>query len=81
MHQVKLFKGLENDLPGLEKHVNEWLAASGAKVVNILGNLAPQKDPTQPDPTGVAHSLYVPANIFFAVLYEPATDPVQPTPR
>ena len=70
MHQVKLFKGLETDLPGLEKQMNDWLAASGAHVVNMFGNLAPQKDETQPDASGVAHSLYLPANIFLAVLYE-----------
>jgi hypothetical protein len=70
MHQIKLFKGLETDLPGLEKQMNDWLKESGARVVNLFGNLAPQKDQTQPDSTGVAHSLYVPANIFIAVLYE-----------
>lgn len=70
MHQIKLFKGLETDLPGLEKQMNEWLAESGARVVNMFGNLAPQKDETQPDATGVSHSLYLPANIFIAVLYD-----------
>jgi len=75
MHQIKLFKGLETDLPGLEKEMNEWLAKSGARVINMFGNLAPQKDETQPDDTGVAHSLYLPSNIFIAVLYEKSEKP------
>ena len=75
MHQIKLFKGLETDLPGLEKEMNEWLAKSGARVINMFGNLAPQKDETQPDDTGVAHSLYLPSNIFIAVLYEKSDKP------
>lgn len=75
MHQIKLFKGLENDLPGMEKQVNDWLAESGANVVNVIGNLAAQQDETRPDSTGVAHSLYVPANIFLAVVYEMAGSP------
>jgi hypothetical protein len=70
MHQIKLFKGVENDLPGLEKQVNDWLAASGVKVVQIIGNLAPQEDETRPDDTGMVHSLYVPANVLLVVLYE-----------
>jgi hypothetical protein len=70
MHQVKLFKGLENDLPGLEKQVNDWLVKSDAKVVHMFGNLAPQKNETQPDETGIVHSLYLPANVLLVLLYE-----------
>lgn len=70
MHQVKLFKGLENDLPGLEKQINDWLTQNKARVVQITGNLAPQKDETKPDETGVTHSLYSPANVLLALLYE-----------
>ena len=70
MHQVKLFRGLENDLPGLEKQINDWLSESQARVVQITGNLAPQQDETKPDETGVVHSLYSPANVLLALLYE-----------
>ena len=70
MHQIKLFRGLETDLPGLEKQINDWLNESKARVVQITGNLAPQKDETKPDEAGVSHSLYSPANILLAVLFE-----------
>lgn len=42
MHQIKIFRGSENQLPQLEAQVNDWLAASKVKVLNIFGNLAPQ---------------------------------------
>ena len=70
MHQVKLFRGLENDLPGLEKQINDWLAETKVRVVQITGNLAPQQDETKQDETGVVHSLYSPANVLLALLYE-----------
>ena len=70
MHQVKLFRGLENDLPGLEKQINDWLAETKVRVVQITGNLAPQQDETKPDESGVVHSLYSPANVLLALLYE-----------
>ena len=70
MNRIKLFRGLENDLPGLEKQVNDWLAESGARVVQMVGNLAPQEDQTRPDDSGVAHSLYHPANVLLVLLYE-----------
>ena len=41
-HQVKIFHGTEDDTAGLERDINAWLSKSGARVVNIFGNIAPQ---------------------------------------
>ena len=49
MHQIKIFKGLENDVASIEKDVNTWLKSSGAKVINIFGNIAPQTPRSDPD--------------------------------
>ena len=42
MHQIKIFKGLENELPELEAAVNDWLRNTAARIVNVFGNIAPQ---------------------------------------
>src|SRR6185295_13920693 len=39
MHQVKIFKGLESNLPALETEINEWLAKSGVRILQVFGNL------------------------------------------
>lgn len=40
MHQVKIFSGHEGQTQTLEREVNDWLAASKAKVLQIFGNMA-----------------------------------------
>lgn len=42
MRQVKLFKGIEADVSGLEAEINQWIRSSGARVIRITGNIAPQ---------------------------------------
>ena len=42
MQQIKIFKGIENDLSALEAEVNAWLVESDVDVINIFGNIAPQ---------------------------------------
>lgn len=42
MHQVRLFKGVANEIRELEREINAWMQESGAKVVNVFGNIAPQ---------------------------------------
>lgn len=44
MHQIKVFKGLENDIESLEREANRWLATSKARVAQISGNIAPQSE-------------------------------------
>ena len=42
MQQVKIFKSIENEIPTLEEEMNQWLSESGAQVISITGNIAPQ---------------------------------------
>ncbi len=42
MQQIKIFKSIESDVTELERDINAWLKESGARVVNIFGNIAPQ---------------------------------------
>lgn len=69
MHQIKFFKGLENDLTGLEAEVNRWLATTKVRVVQLCGNLAPQATST----AGV-HALSTsgipPSDVLLIVLYD-----------
>lgn len=76
MQQIKIFKSVESEIEALERSMNTWLKASGAKVINIFGNIAPQSpriDPASSQllgatrPTGRASD---PSDVFIAVLYE-----------
>ena len=47
MQQIKIFKGIENELNDLESRVNDWLASNPGRVLNAFGNIAPQSDSPQ----------------------------------
>ncbi len=70
MQQVKLFKGLESDVTTLEGEVNAWIRQSGARVVSITGNIAPQS--TKPGATagGLGQGQFSPSDVVLIVLYE-----------
>ena len=69
MQQVKLFKSVENEVGNLEKEINDWLSRSGAKVVSITGNIAPQS--AKPDGGGgLGKGSFSPSDVFVIVLYE-----------
>jgi hypothetical protein len=70
MHQIKLFRGVENDLAGLEKQVNAWLAESGASVKSITGNIAPQSPPPDEKLGAVGGSPWAPSDVLLIVHYE-----------
>ncbi|MGB0766953.1 MAG: hypothetical protein ACPGYV_04520 [Phycisphaeraceae bacterium] len=42
MQQIKLFVGSEDAAGELEAEVNGWIASSGAAVISISANIAPQ---------------------------------------
>ena len=76
VQQIKFFKSVESEIEALERTVNTWLKSSGAKVINIFGNIAPQSPRNEPAssqllgatrPTGRGLD---PSDIFIAVLYE-----------
>ena len=69
MHQVKIFKGLESNLPGLEKELNTWLAETNARVVQIFGNLAPLSGGRN-EGNSLSAYPYVASDVMMVVLYE-----------
>ncbi|MCO6455808.1 MAG: hypothetical protein J5I93_10975 [Pirellulaceae bacterium] len=42
MQQVKIFKSIESELWSMENEINTWIKESGAKVISVTGNIAPQ---------------------------------------
>ena len=61
--RVKFFKTLQNDLLGLENHINEWAQRTGAEIVSVTGNIAPQS----PAHDGEKFSS---SDVLVVVLYE-----------
>lgn len=72
MQQIKIFKGIENDLSALENDVNRWLRESNAAVKNIIGNIAPQTLSRHVKSEGLSTGEYCPSDVLLIVLYEPA---------
>ncbi len=69
MQQIKIFKGIENDLSTLESEVNEWIVDSGADVINIFGNIAPQSGSGPGKSGSQTHSEFPPSDILLIVHY------------
>jgi hypothetical protein len=69
MHQIRIFKGLESNLPALEKEVNHWLAESKARVVQIFGNLAAQSG-ARHEGNSLAAYPYVASDVMLVVVFE-----------
>ena len=69
MHQVRIFKGIETELGALETAINDWLRESGARVINMFGNIAPQT--LSPEPSqGLTKSAFAPSDVLLVVLHE-----------
>ncbi|MCE9606447.1 MAG: hypothetical protein K8U03_16250 [Planctomycetia bacterium] len=73
MHQIKMFKGMESELNVLEKDVNEWLAQSRVRVIQMLGNIAPQSIPPTAKGSGLSTTEFAPSDVLFVVVYEKTT--------
>jgi len=71
MYQVKIFKGIESNLAGLEKELNTWLAETNARVVQIFGNLAPLSGERN-EGNSLSAYPYVASDVMMVVLYETA---------
>jgi hypothetical protein len=69
MHQVKIFKGIESNLAGLEKEINTWLAETNARVVQVFGNLAPLSGGRN-EGNSLSAYPYVASDVMIVVLYE-----------
>ena len=70
MQQVKLFKGVENQMDQLEASVNAWLRKTGARVVSLTGNIAPQTVAGEGKSAGLTQSDFATSDILLVVLYE-----------
>lgn len=64
MQQVKIFECLENEITSLEDAINQWLRESGARIISITGNIAPQSATSQPK------ARPAPSDVLLIVLYE-----------
>ena len=66
MQQVKLFKSIESELDALEAEINAWASSTGARIISVNGNIAPQ--------TGNQHPLgtFSASDVLIIVLYEVA---------
>ena len=71
MHQIKLFKSIETNITDLESQINDWLAKSGAHVIQIFGNIAPQTGLVDQTSAGyITKSPHGPSDVLVAILYE-----------
>jgi hypothetical protein len=72
MHRIKIFKELEYDYEKMERDVNDWLARSGAKVISMNGNIAPQTEAAGRGmtPRAGATGGSSPSDIVLFILYE-----------
>lgn len=69
MQQIKLFKGVENELRELENEVNGWIRQNQVRVVSIQGNISPQT--IQPEAkAGIGSSTFSASDLFVIVVYE-----------
>jgi len=69
MRQVKLFKSVEAEISSLEAEINQWIRKSGANVVQIHGNIAPQSAASNPG-SGTGVTRFAPSDILVIVEYE-----------
>ena len=68
MRKIKLFKSVENDLTELEAEINKFLEDSGAELISVSGNIAPQTHfPTSPD-------TFATSDVLIILTYEASSD-------
>ena len=68
MQQVKIFKSIESEIPAMEEEINAWLSESGARVVQMSGNIAPQ---TQVENSlGGGGSSFSSSDVILMIVYE-----------
>ncbi len=64
MQQVKVFKGIDAEIPEMERQINRWMRKSGAKVISITGNLTAQSG------GGGPMNSFAGGDVLLVVLYE-----------
>ena len=66
MQKIKIFKNIESEIALLEEEINEWLTESGARVVQMTGNIAPQT----PSNTGMGGSSFSSSDVLVLIVYD-----------
>ena len=70
MQQVKIFKTIEAEVSELEAEVNAWIQETGAKILSISGNIAPQSGAGEGKVTALGGSQFASSDVLLVVLYE-----------
>jgi hypothetical protein len=65
VQQVKIFKGVDTEIPEMERLINRWMRKSGARVVSVTGNLA-----SSPPPSAGPLNSFAAGDVLIVVLYE-----------
>lgn len=64
MQKVRIFSSIESELRNLEEEVNQWIVESGAKIISMTGNIAPQS-------TGSSHvGTFSASDVLLMILYD-----------
>ena len=66
MQKIKIFKNIESEIMSLEEEINEWLSESGATVIHMVGNIAPQT----PTNTGISGGSFSSSDVLILIIYE-----------
>ena len=66
MQKVKLFKSIESELSNMEKEINAWIVDSGAQIISVTGNIAPQSGGSSSIPMG----SFSASDVLVVIMYE-----------
>ena len=66
MQKVKLFKSIESELLNMEKEINEWITTTGARLISVTGNIAPQTGSGAGSPLG----SFSASDVLIVIMYE-----------
>jgi len=66
MQKVKLFKSIESELLNMEKEINDWIKTSGARVISVTGNIAPQTGGS----SGIPLGSFSASDVLIVIMYE-----------
>ena len=73
MQHVKIFKGVEGDTATLEQEINQWITETGARIVQMSGNIAPQSPGNGPTTGGLGgggSSGFIASDVLVILVYE-----------
>ena len=73
MQQVKIFKCVETEVTNLEREVNTWIKDSGATIMSITGNIAPQTTMQNSKTAGLTKSSFSSSDVILVILFEIST--------